>query len=81
MIAFTNALWAGFELTEKAQHDDICKATVKMLNNATPNDVLATILPHVKVISFNEVIPTMNDIFITKVNAGQNQESPVGYTE
>ncbi|MBL0048795.1 MAG: ATP-binding cassette domain-containing protein [Bacteroidetes bacterium] len=81
MIAFTNALWAGFELTEKSQHDDICKATVKMLNNATPNDVLATILPHVQVISFNEVIPTMNDIFISKVNAGQQQTAAVGYTE
>jgi ABC-2 type transport system ATP-binding protein len=66
-IAFTNALWAGFELKESAQIGDVCKATVKMLNNATPNDVLAAILPHVKVLSFNEVIPTMNDIFISKV--------------
>lgn len=81
MIAFTNALWAGFELTEKSQQGDVCKATVKMLNNATPNDVLFTILPHVQVISFNEVIPTMNDIFISKVNEGQAMAGVVGYTD
>ncbi len=81
MIAFTNALWAGFELTEKMQLVDSCKATVKMLNNSTPNDVLASILPHVQVISFNEVIPTMNDIFISKVNAGQLQTVAEGFTE
>ncbi len=67
MIAFTNALWAGFELTDKSQQEDVCTATVKMLHQATPNDVLAAILPHVQVISFNELIPTMNDIFISKV--------------
>ena len=81
MIAFTNALWAGFELTNKSQQGDLCKATVKMLNNATPNDVLYTVLPHVKVVSFNEVIPTMNDIFISKVNDGQVKAGVVGYTE
>ncbi len=81
MIAFTNALWAGFELTNKQQQNDICTATVKMLNNATPNDVLATVLPHVQVISFNEVIPTMNDIFISHVNDGSKAAAAVGYTE
>lgn len=81
MIAFTNALWAGFELTNKSQQGDVCKATVKMLNNATPNDILATVLPHVQLISFNELIPTMNDIFISKVNEGRHNNAAVGLTE
>lgn len=81
MIAFTNALWAGFELLQKSQDADQCTATVKLLNNATPNDVLATILPHVQVISFNEVIPSMNDIFISKVKNEVNLSSTVGLTE
>lgn len=80
LISFTNALWAGFELIEKSQQDDICKATVKLLNNGTPNQMLHAVLPHVQVVAFHEVIPTMNDIFISKVNGG-TLEGVAGYTE
>jgi len=67
--SFTNALWTGFELLDSTTEDGIVKATVKTLNNNTPNQLLAAILPQVEVISFNEVLPTMNDIFITTVTA------------
>ena len=80
MIAFTNALWAGFELIQKEQQGEDCIATVKMLNSATPNDVLSAILPHVQVKGFNELIPTMNDIFIKMVNDG-TMNGVSGYTE
>jgi ABC-2 type transport system ATP-binding protein len=69
LIAFTNALWSGFELLENQQDGKLCKVKVKLLNNASPNDVIAAVLPHVQLLSFNEVIPTMNDIFIAHVNS------------
>src|ERR1700741_1402038 len=68
MIGFTNALWAGAEIIEKKTDDDINNVKVKMLGNNKPNDLLKAVLPFADIISFNEVIPSMNDIFIMKVN-------------
>jgi ABC-2 type transport system ATP-binding protein len=36
--------------------------------NFSGNDLLAKVIPMVKVISFNEILPSMNDIFKFKVN-------------
>ncbi|MFL5752080.1 MAG: ABC transporter ATP-binding protein [Bacteroidia bacterium] len=68
MIGFTNALWAGAEILEKKTDDDVNFVKVKMLGNNKPNDLLKAVLPVADMISFNEVIPSMNDIFIMKVN-------------
>jgi ABC-2 type transport system ATP-binding protein len=67
LIAFTNALWAGFELMESKPDGDTNIARVKLLNNHSLNDLLRQILPEVQLISVNEVIPSMHDIFIAKV--------------
>ena len=72
-IGFTNALWAGFELLDLKEDNDHSVAHVKMLNNQSPNDLLHLLLPHVQLIGFREIIPSMNDIFIQKV--GQNEEA------
>ncbi len=70
MISFTNVLWAGAELINHTKHDDIIEAEVKLLHNNTLNDLLKAILPHVEIHSVTELIPSMNDIFIQKVNEG-----------
>jgi ABC-2 type transport system ATP-binding protein len=41
----------------------------------TGNELLSLVLPCASVASFNEVIPTMNEIFINVVEA-QNQQNP-----
>lgn len=73
LMGFTNALWTGAELIDKGKdEDDLNWAIVKLLGNNNPNQLMQTILPIVELHSFNEVIPSMNDIFISKVNE-QNQ--------
>ncbi len=68
MLAFTNALWVNFELiSHKAIGDKIVVARIRLLNDATVNDLLKVLIPVVEVRAVNEVIPIMNDIFIKVV--------------
>lgn len=59
----------GFEVLDSSNEEGICNATFRLPASRGPNDLLAAMLPHVSIISFNEVIPSMNDIFITTVNS------------
>ncbi len=61
--AFTNG---KFELKQNTVEDGRNQATIK-LNNGDANLLLETLIPHIKIHSFNEVIPSMNDIFISRV--------------
>ena len=71
IIAFTNAIWTGCELIEKHTEGNINIAKVKLLYDATPNQLLQAIMPHVMVNGLQEIIPSMNDIFIAKVSNEQ----------
>lgn len=66
MIGFTNAMWAGAELIQHTTDEDLNMVRVK-LKGKTSNDLLQAILPAVEIHSFKEIIPSMNDIFISKV--------------
>jgi ABC-2 type transport system ATP-binding protein len=68
-IGFTNALWAGYELLDVKDDAEHSVATVKMLDSQTPNHLLSALLPHVELIGFREIVPSMNDIFIRTVEA------------
>jgi ABC-2 type transport system ATP-binding protein len=67
MLLFTNSMWGGFQLLSHKESDGIIKARVKLINGNTPNSLLKFILEHVELISLNEVVPSMNDIFISSV--------------
>jgi ABC-2 type transport system ATP-binding protein len=56
---------------EKVKNQTVVKLQLK--DNRTANEALAQLLPHVDIHRLDEVIPTMNDIFIEKVK-GQNHE-------
>lgn len=45
---------------------------VKLLHQTNENELLSLIIPTVEIISFNEIIPSMNDIFIKVVNEHKN---------
>jgi ABC-2 type transport system ATP-binding protein len=73
VLAFTNALWTGAELLSKGkEEEEIHWAIIRLTGHATSSQVLQAVLPVCEIHSFNEVIPSMNDIFITKVHE-QNQ--------
>ncbi len=67
MLSITNALWVNFELVKHWKEGDIMTARVKLLNNSSVNDLLAAAIAVVKVVAVNEVIPSMNEIFIKVV--------------
>jgi len=56
-----------YELLETFSDEGSKKARIKLLHHTTDNELLSLLLPSVHVISFNEVYPSMNDIFIRVV--------------
>ena len=67
ILSFTTGLWAGFEILDHKAEGEHCKARVKLLGKSTPNGLLGAVLPVVEVNGFREILPSMNDIFISKV--------------
>ena len=71
-IGFTHALWTGFELMDLHEDVDYNTATVQVIGNHSVNDLLSVLIPNVQILGLREVIPSMNDIFIRKVNESKN---------
>ncbi len=66
-IALANSLWSRYELKENFNDGDHMKAIIKLENGNQTNELLSSLLPNVQILSFKEIIPSMNDIFISKV--------------
>jgi ABC-2 type transport system ATP-binding protein len=81
LMGFTNALWAGAELIEKKSEDDVHTVTVKMLRQNKPNDLLQAVLANAEILSFNEIVPSMNDIFISVVENKTTLNTQSTFTE
>lgn len=62
-----------FEVLQTEQVKEKTLIKIQLQKDQTANQVLATLLPHVAISRLDEVIPTMNDIFIEKVK-GQVHE-------
>jgi ABC-2 type transport system ATP-binding protein len=76
-IALSNALWTGFELDEvKSIDKNTLKTKIKLLNNNTPNDLIKVLIEVGQLEVFKEIIPSMNDIFISAV-VGKGEEIPI----
>lgn len=58
-----------YVLTDIRHEDGIHIAVVRLPMDAGPNDLLANVMPHAVITGLNEIVPSMNDIFITTVNA------------
>lgn len=65
---FSASLTADYELIENKKENNRDYVKVKLLNNLKPNDLLVKMLTFGTIISFNEEIPSMHDIFIEAVN-------------
>lgn len=64
----------GMEILSE-EHSDLMKVTVKLKAGIAPNDLLKAVIPYANIHSLREIIPTMNDIFITKVTENETAES------
>lgn len=64
-------LSSDFEVVHQEAGEECAIAKIRIVNGKSQNDLLAELLPIVSIQSFKEVLPTMNEIFISKV---QNNE-------
>ncbi len=68
MVVFVNALWTGFELVDKEiLGDDKFIARLKMRGGSTFEDLLKVLMGQVKIEAAWEVLPSMQDVFISTV--------------
>ena len=68
------ALASRYDILEHKVVKDVNIVRVKMLQKSKDNELLSLVMPHVHVTSFNEIYPSMNDIFINVVEeSNQNQ--------
>jgi ABC-2 type transport system ATP-binding protein len=61
------------EVTHQYESGESHYIKVKAVKNMNGNDMLGLVLPYTSITSFNEIIPTMNEIFINVVEA-QNKK-------
>ena len=61
-----NSLSKGYELIEEKKNHTSHRAVIN-LNGNDNNSLLKTLLPKIEIESFNELIPSMNDVFIRVV--------------
>ena len=80
-VAFADALLYHGELLDPKEEDGITSARVKLLNNASVNDVLKATLPAVQFLGVHEEVPRMHDIFIRVVSENEPAPVPSGMTE
>jgi ABC-2 type transport system ATP-binding protein len=81
LMGFTNALWAGAEILTTQSDDDLHTVSVKLLRQNKPNDLLQAVLNHTEIISFQEIVPSMNDIFISVVENKTTLNTQSSFTE
>jgi ABC-2 type transport system ATP-binding protein len=81
VVAFTHALWAGAEIIDRQTEDEMHTFTLKAGQNVTANALLSAVLPVCELHGFQEVIPTMNDIFISRVKEDLVLQGTTSLTE
>jgi ABC-2 type transport system ATP-binding protein len=58
-----------FEVIEELHEDGVLKAQIKIPNSKSTNEMIKALMQYGNVHSIQEIIPTMNDIFISKVSS------------
>jgi len=68
-------LKSHFEIIEESAEDELKHAVIHITNGLTPNELISEILPFYTINSFKELVPSMNDIFISKVTGDFSNQS------
>jgi len=73
---FELSLRHQYKILENRKEEDKTLLTLEILdNNVTTNDLIQSLLPIGKMISFSEIVPSMNDIFIRVVGENKKEAS------
>ena len=68
-------LSSEYEIVDSSNEKDVHTLRIKLLKNLTTNQLIETLLPYGNILKFNEVIPSMNDIFIRVVEQTNLEKS------
>jgi len=71
---FSASLTADYQILENKREENRDYVKVQILNKMSPNDLLSKMISFGTIISFNEVIPSMQSIFIQSVNGNNSIE-------
>jgi ABC-2 type transport system ATP-binding protein len=63
------SLGREYEILAHNEGARVSELTIKHLNGGSNNELLVRIAPHVEIVSFNERIPSMNEVFIKVVES------------
>jgi len=58
-----------FEVVEETYKNEVLEAQIKILNKKSTNELIMALMPYGNIHAMQEIVPTMNDIFIAKVNS------------
>jgi len=70
-----SVLPSSYNVLFQKKEEDGSSAKIQLPVNSTTNDLLREMIPHSTIHSLNEIIPSMNDIFISAVTE-QNNKTP-----
>lgn len=59
---------SNYSISNIADKRDVHYSMVKINNGRTPNDLITQIMPQAEIVSFKEILPSINDIFIKEVS-------------
>lgn len=57
-----------YSISNISDQRDVHYSRVKINNGRTPNELLTQIMPQAEIVSFKEILPSINDIFIKEVS-------------
>ena len=66
-VSISDKLPANYQLLEEHKDVKLNRARIQIPQNDSPNDLLNFAISHVEVHGFTEILPTMNDIFISEI--------------
>ncbi len=70
----SHILNGNYTLLKSSQEDDYQKAVIRIEKQTDSNELISLLLPHMEIHSLNEILPTMNDIFISSVEENKNRK-------
>lgn len=65
----------GFNVTEVSEEDGLKRYRILVPQSTNPNELLQNLIQHVEIHEYREILPSMNDIFIRKVNEASGSET------
>ncbi|NQU85816.1 MAG: ATP-binding cassette domain-containing protein [Mariniphaga sp.] len=64
---FSSSMDKNFKILDHSENTGINSLKIQYLNGKSNNDLLNFLIPQIEIISFKELIPSMNDVFIKVV--------------